>query len=757
MTVRKLFAFLLLLSPVAVVVQVALDPDLWWHLRSGEYVVEFGIPDHDPGFSFTAADQKWFMHEWLSDVVVYLIHQSVGLWGLSLVFAAVVAVTFALMYWTSVGRPYLAGFIAFWGLVTTAPFVNARPQMLNILFAAAFVTIVERFKDGHLSHRWLWLLPALTVAWANAHSGFLLGIAILGVYVVGSSVQLFFPGGDRRELAWPDIRYLAAVTAVSFLVSIINPNTYRLWLYPFSTTLASKAMQTYIAEWQSPDFHVWYFWIFGLMLLTALVSLSLSKTAPTVTDLLFLVGSGAAGLQSIRHIPIFSVVAIPIMCRHLLSAAEGTRLYGVLSGEKPEQPLSPMMSRFNLLFAGAAVLVASSWTVRVLSQTDEGIRAVYPVAAVDYLERTGRADARIFNDYGWGGYLIWRGIPVFIDGRADLYGDDFIFQYQKTNNVEKDWRVPLDEFEVDYVLVRGDSPLAALLTESQQWQSIYDDGLAQIFDRVAGSSAREAIPPGPVVAPLELPSGAVPSATTTATGRRPESGARAERLRVDVLGVRPHDPAAFTQGLVWHAGALYESTGQYGQSTLREVDPATGEVRRQIELPPEQFGEGLALIGDRLVQVTWREHVASVYDRRTFELIDEFGYETEGWGLCFDGEQLVMSDGSPNLYFRDPDTFEIVGRIAVTLDGVPLGRLNELECVGDVVYANVWQTDLIARVNKGTGAVEAAIDASGLLTGSEAQGADVLNGIAFDSRNNTFLITGKWWPKLFEVRFVPAE
>jgi len=180
MTVRKLFAFLLLLSPVAVVVQVALDPDLWWHLRSGEYVVEFGIPDHDPGFSFTAADQKWFMHEWLSDVVVYLIHQSVGLWGLSLVFAAVVAVTFALMYWTSVGRPYLAGFIAFWGLVATAPFVNARPQMLNILFAAAFVTIVERFKDGHLSHRWLWLLPALTVAWANAHSGFLLGIAILG-------------------------------------------------------------------------------------------------------------------------------------------------------------------------------------------------------------------------------------------------------------------------------------------------------------------------------------------------------------------------------------------------------------------------------------------------------------------------------------------------------------------------------------------------------------------------------------------------
>ncbi len=227
------------------------------------------------------------------------------------------------------------------------------------------------------------------------------------------------------------------------------------------------------------------------------------------------------------------------------------------------------------------------------------------------------------------------------------------------------------------------------------------------------------------------------------------------RLKVEVLSVRPHDPTAFTQGLVWDHGQLFESTGLYGQSGLRRVDPHSGTVLEQVALPPELFGEGLALVEDRLVQLTWREGVAREYGRPGLELRRELTYDGEGWGLCYDGRLLVRSDGSSNLLLHDASTFALIDKVEVTRAGTPVTRLNELECVGDEVYANVWQTDEIVRLDRRRGQVVATIDASGLLSPREAALADVLNGIAYDANADTFLITGKLWPKLFEVRFVP--
>ncbi|HVT59265.1 MAG TPA: glutaminyl-peptide cyclotransferase [Thermoanaerobaculia bacterium] len=230
----------------------------------------------------------------------------------------------------------------------------------------------------------------------------------------------------------------------------------------------------------------------------------------------------------------------------------------------------------------------------------------------------------------------------------------------------------------------------------------------------------------------------------------------ARRLRVKVLSVRPHDPTAYTQGLVWFRGLLYESAGLYDSSSLREVDAATGEVRRRLQVPPGFFAEGLAQVDDRLVQLTWKEGVAFVYGIKSFERVGEFHYQGEGWGLCNDGRRLVMSDGSDRLTFRDPKSFARLGEVRVRLDGRPLDRLNELECVGGSVYANVWTTEDIVRIDPASGEVSELIDASGLLGQSEKdEGAEVLNGIAYDPESRTFLITGKLWPKLFEVQFVP--
>jgi glutamine cyclotransferase len=226
-------------------------------------------------------------------------------------------------------------------------------------------------------------------------------------------------------------------------------------------------------------------------------------------------------------------------------------------------------------------------------------------------------------------------------------------------------------------------------------------------------------------------------------------------LRVEVRETLPHDPTAFTQGLVWHSGRLLESTGLSGRSSLREVEPKTGKVRRRVDLERRYFGEGLARVGDRLFQLTWQDGVAFVYDHFTFTETARFAYEGEGWGLCYDGSDLVMSDGSSTLVFRDPATFEVRRSVTVRLRGQPLARVNELECVGGSVYANVWMTDEIVVIDAKDGTVTAVIDASGLLSPVERARADVLNGIAHDPKSGDFYITGKLWPKLFRVRFVP--
>lgn len=229
-------------------------------------------------------------------------------------------------------------------------------------------------------------------------------------------------------------------------------------------------------------------------------------------------------------------------------------------------------------------------------------------------------------------------------------------------------------------------------------------------------------------------------------------------LHTEVLQSYPHDPDAFTQGLLLHEGALYESTGLYGRSSLRKVELATGIVQRRVDLPPDQFGEGLALAGGTLVQLTWREGVAPTYALATFVKNGQFAYGGEGWGLCFDGTQFVQSDGSNRLTFRDATTFAVTRQLAVTMQGQPVTALNELECVGDSVYANIWLTDRIVEIAKLNGLVRATIDASALLSPAErgALGHEaILNGIAYDAADKTFLLTGKLWPKLFRVRFVP--
>jgi glutaminyl-peptide cyclotransferase len=240
------------------------------------------------------------------------------------------------------------------------------------------------------------------------------------------------------------------------------------------------------------------------------------------------------------------------------------------------------------------------------------------------------------------------------------------------------------------------------------------------------------------------------------------SGAPRQRMssvpvyRYQVVRSYPHDRQAFTQGLAYLNDVLYEGTGLNGQSSIRKVRLESGEVLQQRKLEQHYFGEGIAVWGKTLIQLTWQSEIGFVYDLASFDPVKTFGYAGEGWGLTHDGTRLIMSDGSPALRFLDPVSFKETARLTVKEGSAPVDDLNELEWVKGEIFANVWQSQRIARINPKTGQVTGWIDLSGLLSPREAAGTDVMNGIAYDAKGDRLFVTGKLWPRIFEIRIVPS-
>lgn len=503
MTTKRLFVALFAIALFTMAVRETLDPDMWWHLRTGEFIWQNGIPTQDV-FSLTVPQNAWVTHEWLSQAIMWLVYLAGGLPGLILFFAALIALTYWLLYLACAGRPYLAAFIVLLAAITSAIVWGARPQIFNLLLTAVFVLIVERVKDGQWRAGALWRLPLLMVVWANLHSGYLLGVVLLGTYAVGDMAQRWLAMPTERTLDKQGLYHLFAVTIVSFLAAAVNPSGIELWLYPFFT-LGSGPMQAYIQEWLSPDFHQTFFWPFAGMLAFGVLGWIFNKdnfavagvpteppagttrtsvtTKVTITELLLFLGTGAAGLVSARHIPLFAIVATPIIARHWHGVVAKSRLATIVENTPSDQPLKPLFAVLNWLLLLMALGTAVFWTVNKINNNEAAIANRYPVAAVDYLEESGLVQARGYNSYNWGGYLIWRGVPVFVDGRADVYGDPFLLFYRQTFEVQPTWQEPLNQYNVDYVLMERGTPLTAVLATSPEWTLTYQDDIAQIFTR----------------------------------------------------------------------------------------------------------------------------------------------------------------------------------------------------------------------------------------------------------------------------------
>ena len=243
------------------------------------------------------------------------------------------------------------------------------------------------------------------------------------------------------------------------------------------------------------------------------------------------------------------------------------------------------------------------------------------------------------------------------------------------------------------------------------------------------------------------------------------SYAEAPILTYKVGETYPHDPESFTQGLFFHDGFLYESTGLKGHSKLKRVDLKTGKFRQIKALPSKRFGEGITLYSNVIVQLTWKSNIGYVYDLGTFKRLKMFNYDTEGWGITCDGTSLIMSDGSSTLRWWNPETYQVEKELIITDEGKPVAKLNELECIKGRIWANIWQTDRIAMIDPETGHVDSWLDLGGLLSEKDktvitsfgTHSVDVLNGIAYDVDADRIFVTGKFWPKLFEIKVPEIE
>lgn len=515
MTTRRLFTAILFLLLLAISTREISDPDFWWHLRTGQFIAETWSIPHSDIFSHTNSGKPWVAHEWLSELFIFAVFRLGSFPLLILVFGTIITLAFALTYLRSAGQPVVAGFAVLLAAFATAPTWGVRPQIISMLLASVFLWILDgalnqslngnvnsggspaplneiNLRRGALSKemasRPLYILVPLMLLWVNLHSGFMLGIVLVGVYLGGELIIRFVSSlsshtsgeSQQKWLQDPLLRTLLLVFVGCLAVVPLNPNGITMYVYPFET-LTNRAMQTFIQEWFSPDFHAVEFQPFALLLIATLSSFAISRRRPSLTELLLLVGSGYAGLRSARNIPIFALVAAPILARNLWDWLQARGWDQAIQFQTGLTRGTRLLNSVLLLLIGLAAFARVALVAANQSQVEHD---KFPAAAVDFLRMNG-VKSELYNSYAWGGYLIWRMYPtrVYIDGRADVYGDTFVEEFLSVYRGAGDWSKTLQRYNVGTILIEPDAPLAAQLANDASWRMMYSDKHALVFEK----------------------------------------------------------------------------------------------------------------------------------------------------------------------------------------------------------------------------------------------------------------------------------
>jgi hypothetical protein len=473
---RVVFLLIVSLGLFAMAARPVTDPDVWWHLKTGELILQTHHIFHADPYSFTHAGQPWVNHEWLSEVLLYGLYCLTGNSGLIVLFAAVTALAFFLAYRRCAGPPYLAALFTVWGAAASASIWGVRPQIFSLLLTSIFLLILDR---SFLHPRILWWLPPLTLLWVNLHAGYALGIGLIALYLLGTLLDVIF-GFEKWPATNPLIQQFGFVLLACIAVVPLNPNGFKMYSYPWQT-LSSRAMQQYIQEWASPNFHQGLYLPLLLMVLALLAALAFSPKRLRPLDLLLLAVTFYGAMRSVRHIPVFALVAIPILSRLLAP------LFAQSTPQRPG-PRSNTKLAFNGITILFIILFAIIRVDSVIRSQTQAEAKNFPVGAIHFLA-THPVPAPIMNHYNWGGYFIWKLYPryrVFVDGRADVYGDDFLNRLADMYYLKSNWKQEFAATNVCSVMLPPDAPLAAVLLEQSNWKAIYSDKQSIILTRAAG-------------------------------------------------------------------------------------------------------------------------------------------------------------------------------------------------------------------------------------------------------------------------------
>jgi hypothetical protein len=465
-SVSRTFLIVLFLGLFTMAARNATDPDLWWHLKTGEYISAHRSVPRTDVFSYTRAGQPWVAHEWLTELALYQVQRIAGFAALILLFAAILTAAFSLLYRRCCRSHYSAGVLVLCGALATAPLWGVRPQIVSLFLTSLWLLILER-SDTNPKLLW-WTLP-LTLLWANLHAGFALGLVLSALFLCGGILGRILGRSDPSA----PFRLSAWVLFLDLLLVSLNPNGFGLLSYPIET-LRSAAMQTYIVEWASPNFHRAEYWSYLLIILATFAVLTWSRRRPRPRDLLLLSASLYASLNSIRLIPLFILIAVPFIDQ---------RLGGWPRPESSSRRPSTISTAFNVAIIGLMVLFAGVHIAQVIHRQADAESRQFPARAVAFLQSTPAAGP-IFNHYDWGGYLIWKlypATPVFIDGRADVYGEALFHDFAKAYELKGGWREVLQRWHVQTVLVPPDSALATGLRSAPGWTVDYQDSQAIIL------------------------------------------------------------------------------------------------------------------------------------------------------------------------------------------------------------------------------------------------------------------------------------
>src|SRR5271170_4664791 len=464
---NHIFLAVLSMGLFAMAARNVTDPDVWWHLKTGEYIAEHKSVPHTDPFSYTRAGQPWVAHEWLTELLLYELQRSAGFGGLILIFAAILCATFFFLYLRCGTAPYIAGVATLFAAWATAPVWGVRPQVVSLLLTSIWLLILER-SERHPNLLW-WTLP-LTLLWVNLHAGFALGLALSALFLIGEFIERRF--GSFPQQSTPRLGTAAFVLLLNLLLVPLNPNGLRLFSYPIET-LRSAAMQNYIAEWASPNFHRAEYWPFLLIVLGTFAMLSWSHLPVRPRDLILLLVGLYAGLASIRMTPLFVLIAVPLIARRL----------GNWPRRSSRQHERASRTWLNAAIALAMAVFACVRIAQVIQRQPQAETRQFPSRAVAFL-RAHPPSGPIFNHYDWGGYLIWRLYPstrVFIDGRADLYGQQLLDQFAEAYQFKGAWQQTLERWGIATVLVPADSALATGLRSAPGWTVAYEDSQAVVL------------------------------------------------------------------------------------------------------------------------------------------------------------------------------------------------------------------------------------------------------------------------------------